>query len=432
MQEVKKRFNRRYLIVILFGFVLLMAFLPVLDLQFGLKPVSASAGIVAGGYVQCLSITTCNNLYVDFPAIKNTTLIIAYSDVIATVFNPTLSVVDSLGNTLVVLETDAITGATSTQSVLVIGNVTIGGNDAIMLSSTGLAYLALSVLEVNNVNESSGSYSSCSASGTGALNCVTPSTLTREGVNFAYFSSSQSTYCTPNPATTYSLMYSGTVPNNCADGQYNMNDTGSSNMAFGSVTNGQAPIAFVAVTMQALAGSGGSGCNVFACSTSTYSFSYSNETCIGAGCTATTTSTTISYDATTTVVTYITCSGSNCVTRVISQNKTITYTDTSVSVVKTTTTATVTNTALNAPTGNQLQFWLVPLIFLLGPAFGLMGGYGATVRERGGNPAATIAALMFMLGLNLGALGGIILKVMPFPVLVLTMIPLCLLLYSMR
>ena len=182
----------------------------------------------------------------------------------------------------------------------------------------------------------------------------------------------------------------------------------------------------------------GDPCDTYACSSSTFSIVITNSYCVSAtDCTNETSTTTISYDATstTTVVTYCSTTdsgGSNCVTKTMGENITQTYVDTSVSLVYLTSTVTVTNTALNAPSGFQLQFWLVSLIFLLGPAFGLMGGYGATVRERGGNPAATIAALMFMLGLNLGALGGIILKVMPFPVLVLTIIPLCLLLYSMR
>lgn len=199
-------------------------------------------------------------------------------------------------------------------------------------------------------------------------------------------------------------------------------------------TTGAATLAnTIHMNLQAVCVNSGS-CTSGSCSncqfTKTYSISWTNSTCVNpTGCTQTTTSTTVSYDATSTVITIIQCDGSpNCATYTQFANKTVTFTNSSVIFKTSTVTQTLTHTALNAPTTNDVFFWLIPMLFLLIPAFTFLG----TAYEAMNNAAGGVLLIMFLLGLNIGAVGGIFVKIMPYPILIFTFIPLCIVVYAMR
>ena len=409
MQTLKRKWANRstvkkILLITGFLFVLVFAFSSALNFK---QPVEAFTGQTVQTNWCYAGTTTCNHAFNTSVTLGNT-LIVAISSGTngGSIGTPTVSDSACSSWTLIVSTNNAPALHGSATAAAYYCVVTTGGADTVTVSSASASGITAvfqellgSIIPTGTVGQES--YPSNTFSVTGG-NSLTSLGCEGNGGGTTFTWIGQ--YPAPNlQGVGMSAYGSGSVPagTNCGVGAY--------------------------VTVSTTAGG-------YATSTSVYSVTWVNSTCIVPTiCTQTTTSTTVSYDATSTVITIIQCDGSpNCASRTQAENITVTYTDTSVFGTTITHTATVTNTALNAPTGNQLQFWLVPLIFLLGPAFGLMGGYGATVRERGGNPAATIAALMFMLGLNLGALGGIILKIMPFPVLVLTLIPLCLLLYSMR
>ena len=168
---------------------------------------------------------------------------------------------------------------------------------------------------------------------------------------------------------------------------------------------------------------GGTGdpCSIYACSTVTYSTSIITEFCVSnpSVCTNETTSTTWSFDATSTVITYTTCSttgnGSQyCVTRTESISGTKTYTDTSVSLVTSTISTTTTATAVIAPTTNSLLYWFFGFVSLLIPPATLVG---IRANQRGSTSSDDFIPLI-LIGLFVGSLLGLVLNVLPWEFLV--------------